>query len=81
MSIIPVSEARKKLGNFIDIAKYQGKIITFGRRGKAEAYLVAVPAEQEDFSITAINTASPSFAFLNEEPDLYTAADLKEQYV
>ena len=81
MSIITVSEGRKKLGTLIDIAKYQGKVITFGRRGKAEAYLIAIPADQEDFSITAINTASPSFAFLHEEPDLYSLNDIKETYV
>jgi len=42
---------------------------------------VALPPNERDVPITAINGASASFDFLAEEPDIYTVADLKERHV
>lgn len=81
MRVIPVTEGRKRLGELMDIVRYQGSIIPLGKNGKAEALLVSIPGVDIDFSITAVNTASTSFDFLHEEPDLYSRDDLKKQYV
>ena len=35
----------------------------------------------DDIPLTEINAASESFAFLENEPDLYTMDDLKKRYV
>lgn len=80
MRIIPVTEGRKRLGELIDIVKYQRSIIVLGKHGEAEALLIAIPGQSEDFSISEINAHSPSFAFLDTEPDLYSRSDLKPQY-
>lgn len=80
MQIIPVTEGRKRLGELIDIVKYQRSVIVLGKHGEAEALLVAIPDNAKDFSVTEINARSPSFAFLDAEPDLYSRSDLKPQY-
>ena len=80
MHIIPVTEGRKRLGELIDMVKYQKTVIVLGKHGEAEALLMALPGDGKDFSVTEINEHSPSFAFLNEEPDLYSHSDLKPQY-
>ncbi len=38
-------------------------------------------ALHDDLPITDINAASSSFAFLADDPDIYTAEDLKERNV
>jgi prevent-host-death family protein len=81
MQIIPVTEGRKRLGELIDIVKYQHSVIVLGKHGEAEALLIAIPGEGKDFSITQINAHSPSFAFLDAEPNLYSRDDLKKHYV
>lgn len=80
MHIIPVTEGRKRLGELIDIVKYQRTVIVLGKQGVAEALLIAIPGEGADFSVSEINAHSPSFAFLDAEPDLYSRADLKKSY-
>lgn len=40
----------------------------------------SLPHATEELPMTAMNTASPSFAFLSEEPDLYSISDLKKRY-
>ncbi len=81
MRIIPVTEGRKRLGELMDIVRYQHTIIALGKNGKAEALLVAIPGVSADFSITRVNAESHSFDFLSDEPDLYSRDDLKEKYV
>jgi hypothetical protein len=81
MRVIPVTEGRKRLGELMDIVKYQHAVIALGKNGKAEALLVALPGIGTDFSTTAVNAESPSFDFLDDEPNLYSQSDLKERYV
>ena len=81
MRVIPITEGRKRLGELVNIVKYQHSIIALGKHGKAEVLLVALPGAGEDFSITSVNAESSSFKFLSTEPDLYSRTDLKERYV
>jgi len=81
MDIISVTEGRKRLGELMDIVKYERRVIALGKHGKAEALLVAVPDLDDEIPMTAINAVSPSFAFLGEEPELYSRRDLRKRYV
>lgn len=81
MHVIPVTEGRKRLGELIDLVRYQKTILALGKNGKADVLLVAIPGIGADFSMTEVNSASGSFAFLEQEPDLYSRHDLKKRYV
>lgn len=77
MKIISITEGRKKLGEIVDIVKYQRRPIALGKHGKADVLIVAFPTEG-DLPITAMNAASGSFDFLADEPDLYSRSDIKK---
>ena len=82
MRIYSLTEARKILGDLVNQVRYGKEIIALGKHGKAEVFLVAFNAEKkEELPMTELNSASESFRFLKEEPDLYTREDLKERYV
>ena len=80
MRVISVTEGRKQLGELINLVKYQHQVIALGKNGRADALLVALPELESDLPMTAINAASSSFTFLEDEPDLYSVADLKKRY-
>lgn len=80
MQVISVTEGRKNLGELMDRVRFQQSIVVLGKHGKPEAMLISFPGEGSDFSVTKVNAASPSFAFLAEEPDLYSRDDLIESY-
>ncbi|MBI2464407.1 hypothetical protein HYV57_05620 [Candidatus Peregrinibacteria bacterium] len=75
------SEARKQLNDIINRVKYQKVIISIGRRGKAEVLIIPKIDTDESLPISEINTASQSFDFLAEEPEMYSVNDLKKRYV
>jgi hypothetical protein len=81
MRVIPVTEGRKRLGELVDLVRYQKTIIAIGKNGRADVLLVAIPGIGFDFSLTEVNAASGSFAFLEQEPNLYSRDDLKQRYV
>ena len=80
MDIFSITEARKKLGELINLVKYQKQVIALGKNGRADVLLIAFPPEEE-VPLTELNSASESFAFLEQEPDLYSRDDLKKRYV
>ncbi len=74
------TEARKHLGEIVNRVKYQKIIVSIGK--KNEEVLIVPRAEfQGDLPISEINAGSPSFAFLEEEPEIYSLKDLKKRYV
>jgi len=75
------SEARKHLNEIVNKVRYQKAIISIGRRGKSEVLVVPAPEPEEDLPVSEINAKSPSFDFLENEPDLYSLHDLKKRYV
>ena len=80
MNVISITDGRRKLGELVSLVRFQKRVIALGRHGKAEALLVAVPDADSDVPITEINAASPSMAFLADEPDLYSVKDLRKRY-
>jgi len=81
MKHFSTTEARKNLGGIVNQVKYQKMIISIGRRGEAEVFVVPAYNIQEDLPISEMNAASGSFDFLEEDPDLYSLSDLKKRYV
>jgi hypothetical protein len=75
------SEARKCLGDIVNEVKYKKIIISLGRRDEGEVYIIPKPELNEELPVTLINSASPSFNFLDEEPDIYSLNDLKKSYL
>ncbi len=74
------TEARAKLSDLVNKVKYQKKIIAIGRNNKAEVLITPIP-EDIDNNITDINAQSPSFDFLENEPNIYTLKDIQKKYV
>jgi len=83
MKIITTTNARKQISKLVDIVRETGDVFAIGRRNNPEVLLIKFPSEYnaELTDITNINTYSGSFAFLENEPDLYTVDDLKKKYV
>ncbi len=81
MDIFSITDARKKLGELVNIVKYQRKIIALGKHGRADVFIVACDLTKDEITTTEINALSKSFRFLKEEPDLYSEHDLKKRYV
>jgi PHD/YefM family antitoxin component YafN of YafNO toxin-antitoxin module len=81
MKHFTTTEARKNLSKIVNEVKYKKVIIAIGRRDEEEVYVVPKPDLDEELPISQINAASPSFDFLDDEPDIYSLNDLKKRYV
>lgn len=83
LPIITTTVARERLAELITAVRYGNRPVAIGRRHKAEVLLVKFPdqANQLVDSITNMNQYGGAFDWLAEEPDLYSAADLKVPYV
>lgn len=82
MRVITTTNARKSIRSLIDLVKTQGEVFAIGRRQSIDALIIPFPKEyNKDLNeITNINALSRSFDFLLEEPELYSAADVKKKY-
>src|SRR3989339_1251671 len=82
MQVITTTEARKNIKQVIDRVKMHGEVFGIGRRNSIDAIVIQFPNHYNKNlnEITNINALSRSFDFLNEEPDLYSVADLKKSY-
>ena len=80
---ISTTKARANIGEIMERVRNRGEVFVFGRRNNPEAVLIKFPdVYNPNFSdITNINAYSDSFDFLKNEPDLYSARDLKKKYV
>lgn len=83
MKTISTSNARMNIKKLIDLVRDTGEAVAIGRRDNLEALLIKFPRDynKELNEITNVNTYSDSFEFLASEPDLYSASDLKKNYV
>lgn len=83
MKNITTTNARKQIAKIIDTVRDTGDVFTIGRRNRPEVLLIKFPAEYNNNlnDITNVNTYSESFAFLENEPELYSVNDLKKRYV
>ena len=82
MKVLTTTDARKRIKNIVDRAKYRGEVFAIGRRNSIDAVLIGFPRAYSDSvnDITNVNTYSKSFDFLATEPELYSIADLKKRY-
>lgn len=83
MKTITTTNARKQISKLIDTVRENGDVFAIGRRNRPEVLLIKFPTEYnaELSDITNINTYSESFSFLENEPELYSVADLKKRHV
>jgi len=83
MEVITTTNARKNISSIIDRVKMQGEVFGIGRRNSIDALIIQFPNayNKKLNEITNINTLSHSFDFLNDEPEVYSMADLKKKYV
>ena len=82
MKTISTTQARKDIARLITAVRETGRVVVIGRRNAPEAVLMKYPSAFSDAvdDITNVNAYSESFAFLEKEPDLYTAKDIKRRY-
>ncbi len=81
MRHLSTTEARKNFSNIVNEVKYQQLIVSVGRRGVSEVFIVPAYQIVEDVPVSEMNAASKSFDFLENEPEIYTLKDLKKRYV
>jgi hypothetical protein len=83
MKIIATTEARKRFSELVSQVHYSNKPVAIGRHNKGEVLLIKFPQEANPLvdEITNLIQYAGSFDFLQDEPDLYSARDLKKKYV
>lgn len=83
MKIITTTTARKHLSELINKVRYSNIPVAIGRHNKGEVLLIKFPQDSNPLvdDATNFNQYAGAFDFLNEEPDLYSAKDLKKRYV
>ena len=81
MKILSTTNARKRFRNIVESVKATGKPIAIGRRNNPEVVLVRFPRYSPELSdVTNLNALGGAFDFLWDEPDLYSAKDIKKRY-
>jgi PHD/YefM family antitoxin component YafN of YafNO toxin-antitoxin module len=82
MKTISTTNIRKNIGNIIDFVRESGRPVALTRQNEIEAVIVKYPKNYSaNFDeVTNINLNSGAFEFLKDEPDIYTAEDIKKRY-
>ncbi|MBI2098005.1 MAG: type II toxin-antitoxin system Phd/YefM family antitoxin [Candidatus Vogelbacteria bacterium] len=82
MEVISTTEARKRLGRLIEAVDRNRRAIGIGRRDKIEAIIIKYPAHLNPLldPWTQFAANGGSFDFLTDEPELYSAKDVKRRY-
>lgn len=83
MKVIATTEARKHFSELVNKVRYTNNPVAIGRHNKGEVLLIKFPREANPLvdEMTNFNQYAGSFDFLNDEPDLYSASDIKKPYV
>lgn len=83
MKIIATTEARKKFSELINQVRYTSRPVAIGRHNKGEVLIIKFPQDANSLvdEMTNMNQYGKSFDFLADEPDLYSAKDIKKSYV
>jgi len=82
MKTISTTDVRKEISKMVNHVRETGAVFAIGRRNNPEVLLIKFPTSYNKNvnEITNINAYSDSFAFLKNEPDLYSVSDLKKKY-
>jgi len=83
MKVLTTTQARERLSDLVNRVRFRNESIAIGRRNAPEVLLIRYPSYRNAAlnDETNINANSESFAFLEDEPELYSLDDLKTQYV
>lgn len=83
MKILATTDARRRFSQLVNEVRYSNKPVAIGRHNKGEVLMIKFPQEANPLvdHITNFNQYAGSFDFLQDEPDLYSAGDLKKKYV
>lgn len=75
-----ITNACRQISKFIETVRETGESLAIGWRNKPEVSVIKFPSEYNSQldDITNANTYSESFAFLDNEPNLYSGDDLKK---
>jgi hypothetical protein len=81
MKTITTTNARKHIAKLVNAVRERGEVIAIGKRNVPEVLLIKFPGAYDKTlsDITNINVYSESFKFLDDEPDIYSAGDLKKR--
>ena len=76
------TQVREQISELVDIVSTSRKSIVIGRRNVPEVVMIPFPTfwNGKVSEITNINAYSKSFDFLNDEPEIYSAGDIKQKY-
>ena len=78
MKVIDPVVARKTIGKIMNSVKTTGRPIGIGKRNKPEVLVIRAMRYNPNLSdVMNFAVASGSFDFLYDEPDLYSAADIR----
>ena len=79
---LSTTEVRERISDLVNLVSTSRKSIVIGRRNVPEVVLIPFPAlwNGKFSEITNINAYSKSFDFLENEPEIYTANDVKHKY-
>ncbi len=79
---LSTTEARERMSDLVNIVSTSRKSIVIGRRNIPEVVLIPFPMfwNGKLSEITNINAYSKSFDFLANEPEIYSAKDIKRKY-
>lgn len=79
---LSTTEARERISDLVNIVSTSRKSIVIGRRNIPEVVLIPFPMfwNGKLSEITNINAYSKSFDFLANEPEIYSAKDIKRKY-
>ena len=81
MKILTTTNARKRFRDIVESVKAAGKPIAIGRRNNPEGVVIRFPRYNPELSdVTNLNALGGAFDFLWDEPDLYSAKDIKKRY-
>lgn len=82
MRVITTTTARKNLSELVGTVHRTRRSVAIGRRNKAEVLLIRFPDSTNSKldEMTNMSQYGGGFDFLQDEPDLYSRADLTKSY-
>ena len=83
MKVISTTFMRKNIAEIVDDVKSNNSVVAVGRRNRPDVLVIKFPENlnKKLTTITNVNANSASYAFLKDEPDIYSLSDLKKKNV
>ena len=83
MRLYTTNEAQENLSKIINFVNFKNEVVGIGQKNKIKVILIKYSAKIKPYltQTTHLNDHSEGFTFLHKEPDIYSVADLKKNYV